>query len=157
MCVLKLKAKGCEVWIFYLFIYLSIWKTCCQINSQPLNLKVLLMARSGPSSLFIVALHLQLMELQKTMLLSFCLPTKSAGRLDNEKKQRRHLNSTLLEGDRGLGMEISLKVASFFHVWVTFIGNAQLFKLRRCWSLFHKKKISRQTYWCIVQINLGRN
>lgn len=115
--------------LFFGFCFVFFWRACCQINSQPLNLKVPLTARSGPSSLFIVVLHLQLLELQKTMLLSFCVPTKSAGRLDNEKKQQCHLNSTLRERDRGWGMEISLKVARFFHVSIKFIGSAQMFKL----------------------------
>lgn len=105
-------------------------KSCCQINSQPLNLKVPLMARFGSARLLFVGLHLQLMELQKTMLLSFCVPTKSAGRPDNEEKQQRHLNSALHGEDRGWGMEISLEAAGFFHVWGAFIDSGGLI----CWS-----------------------
>lgn len=130
------KAKGYSFLTFFFF-----WRACCQINSQPLNLKVLLTERSGPSSLFIVALHLQLMELQKTMLLSFCVPTKSAGCLDNEKKQRRRLNSTLREGARGWGMETRWPGFSMFGVNV-------LAMLRH---LSKKKKIFCQTYRCIKQ------
>lgn len=60
------------------------------------------------------------------------MPTKSAGRLDNEKKQQRHLNGTLYEGDLEWGMGIGLKVARFVHVWVDVIGNAHMFTLS-CW------------------------
>lgn len=55
------------------------------------------MARFGRTRLFIVGLHLQRTELQKTTLRPFCVPTKSAGRLDNEEKEQRHLNSALHE------------------------------------------------------------
>lgn len=86
------------------------------------------MARFGRTRLFIVGLHLQLTELQKTMLRSFCVPTKSAGRLDNEEKQQRHLNSALHERGRGWGMEIRSEVAGFSPLWVKFIDNALLSK-----------------------------
>lgn len=74
------------------------------------------------------------------MLLSFCVLTKSAGRPDNEKKQRRHLNSALHEGDRGWGMEIGLKVARFFPVWGKFSGNAQMLKMILVEADFRKTK-----------------
>lgn len=118
---------------FFRFVWGFLRKSCCQINSQPLNLKVPLMARFGSTRLFFVGLHLQLMELQKTMLLSFCVPTKSAGRPDNEEKQQRHLNSALHGEDRGWGMEISLEAAGFFHVWGTFIDSLS------CWSRVFKR------------------
>lgn len=54
-------------------------KACCQINFQPLNLKVLLVVKFGLSHLFIVEPFLQLMEHQKTMLLSFCVAIKFTG------------------------------------------------------------------------------
>lgn len=142
MCVLNLKAealvelvKKAKFWFLFLFfcgVFFFFLRSCCQTNSQPLNLKVLLTARSGPSSLVIVVLHLHLMELQKSMLLSFCVPTKSAGRLDNKKKQRRE-GSGVGDGNQFKGRQV------FVMFWLDLL--ARLRCLSSCCKLYVNKLV----------------